>query len=143
MTDYYSKACIYKIICKDASITDIYIGSTTNFKNRGYTHKACCNNPNSKKYNYKVYKFIRDNGGWENWQMIKICDIKPCLDRNIMKKAERELIDELKPSLNTTTPNRSGNDWIKDNIDWVREYDRRWRRKSRAKKKATQSSLLG
>ena len=137
MTDY-SNACVYKLVCKDESITDIYIGCTINFKRRGKEHKSRCNNIKRPGYNFKVYKFIRDNGGWENWQMIKICDIKPCLDRNIMKKAERELIDELKPSLNTTTPNRNRNDWIKDNIDWVREYNRLQMRKWRAKKKATQ-----
>ena len=26
-----------------------------------------CNNPNDPKYHYKVYKTIRENGGWDNW----------------------------------------------------------------------------
>ena len=105
MTDY-SKACVYKIICKDSSITDIYIGSTINFKSRGYLHKHHCNNPNSKKYNSKAYKFIRENGGWDNWQMIKICDVK-CLDKYDLRKKEGEYILSFKSTLNTQIAGRT------------------------------------
>ena len=57
----YKQSQIYKIYCKDTNIQDIYIGSTYNFKLRYYTHKNNCININNKKYNYRVYKFIRDN----------------------------------------------------------------------------------
>jgi predicted GIY-YIG superfamily endonuclease len=30
---------MYKIVCKDLSITDVYVGSTTNFTNRKRDHK--------------------------------------------------------------------------------------------------------
>ena len=30
----YSKSVIYKLCCKDPTITDIYIGSTTNMKGK-------------------------------------------------------------------------------------------------------------
>tara|TARA_R110001592_G_scaffold342860_1_gene632919 strand:- start:248 stop:694 length:447 start_codon:yes stop_codon:yes gene_type:complete len=102
----YSNACVYKIICKDKSITDMYIGSTVNFRGRGWGHKTCCNNPNCNSYNYKVYKFIRDNGGWDNWQMIKICDVK-CLDKYDLRKKEGEYIRSLKPTLNKNIAGRS------------------------------------
>ena len=65
----YKNALIYKICCNDPNITDIYIGSTTNFYQRTRAHKTSCNNPNGKSYNLHVYKFIRDNGGWKNWRM--------------------------------------------------------------------------
>ena len=26
-----------------------------------------CNNPNNKQYNSKLYKTIKDNGGFNNW----------------------------------------------------------------------------
>lgn len=105
MTDY-SNACIYKIICKDESITDMYIGSTINFKSRESVHKHHCNNPNSKKYNCKIYKFIRENSGWQEWQMIKICDVK-CLDGYDLRKAEGSYQRELKPTLNYEIAGRS------------------------------------
>ena len=62
----YENGLIYKLCCKDANITDIYVGSTTNFKQRKKEHKADCHNENNKNYNRPVYKFIRENGG--NWE---------------------------------------------------------------------------
>lgn len=43
----YSQTIIYKICCKDVSVTDIYIGHTTNFIQRKHNHKKCCCNENS------------------------------------------------------------------------------------------------
>ena len=63
---------IYKIACLDASITDFYIGSTKNIRVRKNQHKKFCNNANSKSYNFKLYKTIRDNGNWDNWYMTEI-----------------------------------------------------------------------
>ena len=138
MTDY-SNACVYKIICKVESITDIYIGSTVNFKRRRYGHKNCCTNPNIKDYNLKVYKFIRDNGGWDNWQMIKICDVK-CLDGYYLRKKEGEYIRNLNPTLNKNIAGRSRNETIKvwnlKNRKKIRAYQKAYDLKNRDKKKA-------
>lgn len=68
----YSKCVIYKLCCLDPNITDEYIGHTTSFVDRKKNHKKNCNNKNGKYYNLKVYQFIRENGGWENWKMIQI-----------------------------------------------------------------------
>ena len=65
----YSNTIIYKIICKDISIKDIYIGHTTNFIQRKYAHKIACK---TIQNNLRLYRYIRDNGGWENWDMIQI-----------------------------------------------------------------------
>ena len=59
---------IYELRCKDPAVKDIYIGSTTNLKQRLNCHKTNANNPNSIQHNYKVYKVIRENGGWDNWE---------------------------------------------------------------------------
>ena len=59
----YSKSVIYKICCRDKSITDVYIGSTTNFIKRKTLHKYNCTNEKSKGYNRYVYGFIRENCG--------------------------------------------------------------------------------
>jgi group I intron endonuclease len=58
----YSKALIYKIICKNPEIKEVYVGSTCNFKRRIIDHKR-----HSKIKNLKVYTFINENGGWNNW----------------------------------------------------------------------------
>jgi hypothetical protein len=59
----YSKAVIYTIRSKDS----IYVGSTINFISRKNQHKACIYNENSKQYNFKLYKIIRENN--YEWSM--------------------------------------------------------------------------
>ena len=85
----YSNTIIYKLCCNDPSITDVYVGHTTNFTRRKQEHKACCNNPKGKNYNFYVYEFIRDHGGFENWDMI-VLETKSCTDGNDARKLERE-----------------------------------------------------
>ena len=75
----YSNTIIYKICCNDITITDCYVGHTTNFSQRKSQHKSSCNNENSEQYNSFVYKFIRENGGWDNWNMIEIERLS-CID---------------------------------------------------------------
>jgi predicted GIY-YIG superfamily endonuclease len=61
----YSNTVIYKIVCKDESIKDLYVGHTTNFDKRKYQHKLCCsqNIKNNNINNSKIYKTINENGG--------------------------------------------------------------------------------
>ena len=44
----YSNTIIYKIVCNDLSVTDCYVGNTTQFRQRKSQHKKNCNNSNSK-----------------------------------------------------------------------------------------------
>ena len=99
----YSKTHFYKIVCNDTTIKDMYIGHTTQFTKRKHQHKIRCCNPNNPKHHFKVYKFIRDNGHWENWNMILI-DTLPCEGKLDALKKEREIYEELKPSLNVLRP---------------------------------------
>ena len=39
----YSNTIIYKIYCNNDTITDTYVGYTTNFFVRKYQHKNACN----------------------------------------------------------------------------------------------------
>jgi len=99
----YTNTIIYKIVCNDLNITDLYVGSTTDFTNRKYNHKSDCNNEKSKNYNLKIYTFIRNNGGWFNWSMIEI-EKWPCMDRNEAQSRERYWYDILNSTLNTNNP---------------------------------------
>ena len=65
----YSNTIIYKIYCKDSKFNEIYVGHTTNFIKRKYSHKINCNN---LKNHFKIYDTIRQNGGWTNWSMVEI-----------------------------------------------------------------------
>ena len=102
----YSNVCFYKIVCKDINITDLYIGHTTDFTRRRWQHKSTCLNPDNSQHNSRIYSFIRENGGWDNWDMILI-DRCSCRDSLEAKQKERNLIEILSANLNTNIPSRS------------------------------------
>lgn len=54
----------YKITCKDPLITRCYIGKTKRFIARCANHKT-----NSKENTLKLYAYIREHGGWDNWEI--------------------------------------------------------------------------
>jgi hypothetical protein len=101
----YNNTIIYKIISNNPDITECYVGHTTKFIQRKRKHKECCNNEKSKSYNYNVYKFIRENGGWDNWTMVEIEEY-PCADMNEACSRERYWYENLNAKLNKNVPNR-------------------------------------
>jgi hypothetical protein len=132
MTDY-SKGLIYKLCCKDTDITDIYIGSTTGFRHRKSGHKGSCNNENSTKYNYGVYKFIRENGGgWENWDMVLV-EYYPCETKLELEKKEREIIEKLKPTLNKKIPTRTDKEYREDSKEKKAKQSKKYREENKEK----------
>jgi hypothetical protein len=96
----YSNTIIYKISCKNQLITDIYVGYTTNFIQKKHFHKQSCNNSKLASYNLKLYKTIRTNGGWVNWEMTIINNYN-CIDHLEAKQKEQENIILLNATLNT------------------------------------------
>lgn len=96
----YSNTVIYKIHCKNPIITDTYIGHTVDFTSRKKQHKYACDNENIQ---CKLYKTIRANGGWDNWEMVILntYNCKNCLEARIK---EQEHFEEFKPSLNSIAP---------------------------------------
>jgi len=102
-TSDYSKTIIYKLCCKDILITDIYIGHTKNFTQRKNTHKVSCCNEKNTNYNRYVYKFIRQNGGWENWSMIQI-EEHNCKNKREAESTEQYWIEQLGATLNSNKP---------------------------------------
>jgi len=69
----YNNTLIYKLCHKeDYDNANIYIGSTTNFTKRKNQYKLSCLDENAKEYHQKKYQCIRDNGGWDNCNMIEI-----------------------------------------------------------------------
>ena len=120
----FSKSIIYKICCNDTSITDIYICSTTNLKQRKNCHKSRCNNDNDKEHNKRLYIFIREHLGWENWVMIEI-EKYTATDSLDLRKRERYWIEELKPTLNFELPSRLTKELVK--TEKYVEYRKEWR----------------
>ena len=92
----YSLTVMYKITCRDLSIKDLYVGSTTNFTKRKSAHRSVVKGTMEKT---KFYKFVRDNGGWDNWDMILI-EKFPCEDSLEKLARERYWIEKLGATLN-------------------------------------------
>ena len=94
----YQNTEIYKIVCNDTP--EFYVGSTTDFISRKSHHKSRCNNEKNKNYNLKIYKTIREYGGWDNWRMVLV-EKFPCENRREAEKREEEIRVELNATLNT------------------------------------------
>jgi hypothetical protein len=118
----YENAVVYKLCCDDPEITDIYVGSTCNFKMRKWNHKSSCCNPNDYKHNLYVYQFIRENGGWDAWSMILIKKYPHVVDNQELLMKERKWITRLKATLNKQLPNRTKNEWKMDNKEYIKAY---------------------
>jgi|688.fasta_scaffold764952_2 hypothetical protein len=99
MAPNYSNTKIYLIYCNN-NISDIYIGQTTNIKDRMGVHRRCCDNPANKSYSTRMYNFIRNNGGWKNWSY-RIIEEVNCSTKSEAEKKEAYWIMYYNPSLNT------------------------------------------
>jgi len=129
----YSKTIIYKLVCNDLTVTDLYVGHTTNFTKRKGKHKHACCNENDRDYNFKVYQFIRENGGWENWNMIQI-EEHCCNNRREAEARERYWYEQLKANLNTFYPARTFEEWVALNKAELKEYSKQYREANKEKK---------
>jgi len=118
----YSKTVIYKIVCNDLLITDIYVGSTTRFTIRKCQHKNNSINCNKAASEFKIYKTIRANGGWDNWSMIQIEEF-PCANGNEARARERYWYEQLNATLNEKCPNRDIKEWRDNNREYAKEYN--------------------
>jgi hypothetical protein len=117
----YNKSSIYKLCCRDLNITEIYVGSTTNFNRRRNQHKSACKclyKSSSKYSTYKLYQFIRDNGGWDNWTMV-LLEKYNCDNKIELHTRERYWIEELKADLNCIIPTRTQKEYVEDNKEKI------------------------
>ena len=99
----YSNTIIYKITCNDPTVTDVYVGHTTNFVQRKHAHKQSCQNAKAANHTCKVYEVMRANGGWTNWKM-EIINFFECKDHYEARKKEQEYFVLLKATLNSIEP---------------------------------------
>ena len=94
----YSETIIYKLVCKDSSIKEIYIGHTTNFVQRKNSHKITVSTLEYKEKRSKISSEINSrpeilennkekNSGLKNSRAI----ITPVLFRNKVTNEEKYL----------------------------------------------------
>jgi hypothetical protein len=134
----YSNSIIYKLCCNDTDVKEIYIGSTTSFRARKSGHKTSCCNPNDKGHSYSLYKFIRENGGWENWCMIQIEQYNAQDKRELLSK-ERYWIEQLKPALNKDIPGRTSQEYYQDNKEIINRKTQTYKQLNREKIRITRT----
>lgn len=124
----YSNCVIYKICCKDPSITYEYYGHTTNKTKRKQHHKYRYND--NKYNNMLLYKTIRENDGWENWDFLVIEEY-PCENVNEAKLRERYWIELKQSQLNCSIPSRTIQEYQKDNREIIIEYQKQYKEQNR------------
>jgi hypothetical protein len=100
MSPNYHNTIIYKFYCIDENINDFYIGYTTNFEGRKGVHRRCCCNPKNNSYKNRMYTFIRNNGGWNNWEftILENCNVD---NKKQAREIEKNYIRRFNPTLNT------------------------------------------
>ena len=138
----YSKTSFYKLECKDPNVTEIYVGSTTNFDKRKYDHKRkCINNSGIIEWNLPVYCFMRLNGGWDNWNMFEIDEVD-CRSKRHKNQIEAKYIRELGATLNHCIPQDIDNglgkkEWnkkyVENNHEKIYERQKKWGENNREK----------
>ena len=125
---------IYKLFKINSN--DCYIGKTRNISKRMALHKYYC-----KSSTYKLYEFMRANGGFNNFEF-------EILETNIPEEQgnakERYYYNLYSPSLNSNVPNRSPqesklNYRTKNRLEII-EKVRNWQRENRIKFNSYQKS---
>jgi hypothetical protein len=120
------------------------VGSTTNMRQRKGRHKYDTSCEKSEKYSMKLYEFIRDNGGWDNWLMVLVQEYPDCKSSDELRMYERNHYEFYKPSLNINSPyiteeeNITKNlirrrQYVIDNQDKIKQYNDKIRDKNNAK----------
>lgn len=121
----YSKTIIYKIVCNDLNVKDIYVGSTSDFTRRKYTHKCVCCTPTHNAHNIKIYQTIRANGGWNNWAMVMI-ETYPCNNKLECVARERYWLEQLQANLNSCIPGRTRQEYREQNAEQIKQYKQQY-----------------
>jgi len=125
---------IYRIFCLTPGVTDEYIGSTTDMRKRKCVHKSKCNNENDRAYNLRVYQFIRENGGWDEWRMEVIEQVE-FEHKWQLTKREGELIQSRGATLNSQIAGRTDAEYRLEHREEEKERYREYYQTHREKEK--------
>jgi hypothetical protein len=93
----FQNAVIYTIKNKNEP-TQLYVGSTVNFKHRCRNHKYY----SKKAPTCQLYQAVIDSGSWDNWSF-EIYELFPCNNLGELLKREDECRILLNANLNTYT----------------------------------------
>jgi transcriptional regulator of heat shock response len=82
-----------------------------------------------------VYQFIRDNGGFDNWDIVLIENVVGCSDSPTLHARERYWIETLHAELNKNIPTRTRNEYREENKELIAETTKKYEELNRNKKK--------
>ena len=126
MTVDWSNTVLYLLRSNNLLIEDEYVGKSGDFHQRKINHKSKCNNVNSEEYHFKVYKFIRENGGFDDWHF-EILQTANLEDEKEAEALERIWIDKLEPTLNIQLPAQTPEELAENNRVLARIRERKKR----------------
>jgi hypothetical protein len=117
---------------------DNYENSNYDFYKRQSKHKSCCNNnknSSKKEFHLKVYVFIRENGGFDNWlfEILEYADLK---DKDEAEKLEGHYIEIFNPTLNKNDVGLTP----EEKAEKDREYNKKRREDPEFRKKEAERS---
>jgi hypothetical protein len=101
---YYG--CVYSIYCLDPTVKPIYVGTTHDLGKTRREFKINCTNENAKDYNDPLYNFIRQNGDWKRFKLIKCVEVRT--GQADLLKAEKLKIASLECCLNKKLQKQAG-----------------------------------
>ena len=132
---------IYKLCINDSSINDFYIGSTYRLRQRKSKHKTRCYDKSKTTYSLPLYECIRNNGGFEKWNMLELEKLE-YNEKKELHQRERYWIDKLKPTLNVVIPTRTAMEYRKENKEKIHQYMSKYRREKKEKIQETHKKYL-
>ena len=81
-----------------------------------------------------MYQFIRDNGGWDNWNMVLVESYNACSKRNLESR-ERYWLETLRATLNKQVPTRTRPEWCEENQKSLKHSQKSYRDEHKEKEK--------
>jgi len=120
------------IIYKISIGGETYVGSTKDLRQRKAHHKNNCNNESSSKYNIKLYKHIREHGGFDKCEIIPVEEYE-CETKRAAECREEYWRREYKATLNmkqafTTQEEvlQQKKEWRATNKEYIQAYNKMW-----------------
>jgi len=119
----------YKIVNINGDVDLCYVGSTANWKERQRQHRYNC--AYETKKHTKLYKTIRENGGWNEFKMVEIGRAEQLTKREAEQREEEYRVG-LKANMNTIkcftceTQVEYFKQYNIDNVDKVKEVSRQY-----------------
>ena len=121
----YANTWFYKIVSKDTTTTDCYVGySTCQSAAVKESHISKCKTQESP-----LYKFIRNHGGIENFDIVKL-GAKPCVDKSEVLREQRKYFNQYNTTLNVIVPARSRSEY--QHSSKVLEQSKKYRQANKA-----------